>query len=427
MPLGILLKNENKGSDMVDILTHLHQYVPVREFTKEVFIPSMDEAVTKQETVLSKILFGGDQLTAARARGAIKAMSNATTAAKRLEGIIPVSEDWHAEVALLGVIWKYFYNVASAREHTTLYQLRNLINRTNVVKKPKSNFNACDDFFEIIITAHILAAALEAFNMKSLGDTPSERIVPTPETVWMGTNEERMTKLKDISMHIVHKFINVSYNGCSNMESSDSVHDYSRHLLSIGCLYFEMRDAIKEGDGERVLQCWQYLLPLFHNAGRKNYTMEAFHLLYQYKYGLPPRQAEQLIWSRFVNTQGMRGKNIPMDLHLEHLNRVCKTGIEHLGANKTNDAIVRCGKALGTVYKLLQQFDNDNEVSEVSGAHQKPSYKKDLNNIVHELQQYKVFTVIPGHSHPSFKKPTNVIHAKPTQSSISWIIEHLPS
>ena len=27
----------------------------------------------------------------------------------------------------------------------------------------------------------------------------------------------------------------------------------------------------------------------------------------------------QLIWSRFVNTHGSEGYNIPLDLHLEHL------------------------------------------------------------------------------------------------------------
>ena len=65
VPLGILLKNEYKGSEMIEILTHLHQYVPLKEFTKEMFIPSIEKVVTKQDTVLSNILFGGDQLTAA--------------------------------------------------------------------------------------------------------------------------------------------------------------------------------------------------------------------------------------------------------------------------------------------------------------------------------------------------------------------------
>ena len=172
VPLGILLKNENKAADMVYILTSLHKYVPVREYMREVSIPRLTVVVRKPEAVFSKILFGGDQLTAARARGAMTAMSNASTACKRLEGLIPVIEDWHAQVAFLDVIWKYFYKVSSAREHATMYQLRNVINRTNVVTKPKVNFNACDDFFELIVTAHILAAACELLGMKSLGDTP---------------------------------------------------------------------------------------------------------------------------------------------------------------------------------------------------------------------------------------------------------------
>ena len=88
---------------MVDILTHLHKYVPYKEFTREVVIPSLGEAVSEETATVCKTLFGGDQLTAARARGAITAMSNASSTAKRLEGLIPVIEDWHAQVTLLEV------------------------------------------------------------------------------------------------------------------------------------------------------------------------------------------------------------------------------------------------------------------------------------------------------------------------------------
>ena len=37
MPLGVLPKNENKLDEMVDILSHLHQYVPAKESVREVF------------------------------------------------------------------------------------------------------------------------------------------------------------------------------------------------------------------------------------------------------------------------------------------------------------------------------------------------------------------------------------------------------
>ena len=35
VPLGILPKNENKGEEMVEIVQHLHQYVPAVEYEEE--------------------------------------------------------------------------------------------------------------------------------------------------------------------------------------------------------------------------------------------------------------------------------------------------------------------------------------------------------------------------------------------------------
>ncbi len=37
-----------------------------------------------------------------------------------------------------------------------------------------------------------------------------------------------------------------------------------------------------------------------------------------------PRQAQELIWNRCVNTHNAPGRNIPCDLHQEHLNRIVK-------------------------------------------------------------------------------------------------------
>ena len=41
------------------------------------------------------------------------------------------------------------------------------------------------------------------------------------------------------------------------------VADYAKQVLSLGCLYLELCDTIWEGDGERVLRSWYYLLPIF--------------------------------------------------------------------------------------------------------------------------------------------------------------------
>ena len=49
----------------------------------------------------NRLLFGGDQLTAARARGAQRIRSNSERPLDRLEGLEGVCEDWHAKATRL--------------------------------------------------------------------------------------------------------------------------------------------------------------------------------------------------------------------------------------------------------------------------------------------------------------------------------------
>ena len=72
VPLGVLLKNENKGDYIVDIVTHLHQYVPVIGNTSRIEVPGIGEEVEVKTSKMRKILFGVDQLTAVRARSAVR-------------------------------------------------------------------------------------------------------------------------------------------------------------------------------------------------------------------------------------------------------------------------------------------------------------------------------------------------------------------
>ena len=88
------LKNENKHSDMIDIMHTLHQYVPIN---------SEDSEHGSHKSTVHKVLFGGDQLTAARARGCRDLRLNSDTTIGQLNGLIPVAEDWHTSVALLSV------------------------------------------------------------------------------------------------------------------------------------------------------------------------------------------------------------------------------------------------------------------------------------------------------------------------------------
>ena len=69
VPLGIIPKSENKGDEMVEIMSNLHQYVPKVEYTEDCFISDIGETVQVPSAFLHPILNGGNQLTAARGKG----------------------------------------------------------------------------------------------------------------------------------------------------------------------------------------------------------------------------------------------------------------------------------------------------------------------------------------------------------------------
>ncbi len=143
--------------------------------------------------------------------------------------------------------------------------------------------------------------------------------------------------------------------------------EYGKKFLGLGCFYLEFSDAIKEGDEETILRCWRYLLPIFKSSGRKNCSIDVLCMLCQFEFELPPRQAQELIWNRCVNTHNAPGRNIPCDLHQEHLNRIVKDDIRRLNMNKTDNMILKLGKTIRMTSPLLDNFDECNNVKKPSG------------------------------------------------------------
>ena len=70
------------------------------------------------------------------------------------------------------VIWKRLYKSTSARDRATMYSLRNVINRRNVVERPMKAVNACEEFFLLVVESHILTGAMSVFDMESADAVP---------------------------------------------------------------------------------------------------------------------------------------------------------------------------------------------------------------------------------------------------------------
>jgi len=82
---------------MIEIMESIKRYVP---FT-------IDKSITldgvPKTDILETYLFGGDQLTCARARSAKCHCQDSATPLEKLDGLEPGVEDWHTEMCLFEV------------------------------------------------------------------------------------------------------------------------------------------------------------------------------------------------------------------------------------------------------------------------------------------------------------------------------------
>ena len=249
----------------------------------------------------------------------------------------------------------------------------------------------------------------------------------------MMPDEDRKTALHSFCREVVSEHVSYSITGDSQSQSctstcTDQVQMYAKELMTLGMFYLNYRDAIREGDGSRILTTWKYLLPIFRVSDRRNYSLEVLLSLYKYYYVFSERQASQFLWSRFVNTRGVPSKNKPADLHMEHLNRLCKDCISGLGASKTPKAISRIGKAIGPLQEVLDNFDSNVAVSSVSVKHKVFPADIDQEKIINELvTTAKVFEEHEGRFHsffPNFRPLFSQVKKKRFEN---WITSHVKS
>ena len=96
----MLLKNENKQEDVINILEHLTRYVPYVT-NEDTVVDASGEEVPVVVHKFHNVILGGDQLTVERIHGSQRAWSNADQSLETLKFFKGVVEDWHSEVAIM--------------------------------------------------------------------------------------------------------------------------------------------------------------------------------------------------------------------------------------------------------------------------------------------------------------------------------------
>lgn len=185
-------------------------------------------------------------------------------------------------------------------------------------------------------------------------------------------------------------------------------------------------DAVKEGDGDRVMLIWKLLLLIYHVTNRRNYAKEAAVLLFQKDAFFSERKVAQLKWSHFVNVNGFAGHNIPSDLHMEHLNRRLKTMLKHSRSNVIKpNTVVRAAKSIGFVNHVCTTFEQECGVKNPYNQHKSTSFEKDLKRILICLQEIGVFTEHTSRRYASFSTRKGIINSCSKESIESWVVTNI--
>ena len=167
-----------------------------------------------------------------------------------------------------------------------------------------------------------------------------------------------------------------------------------------GLLYMNLTDAIAEGDGDRIIRCWKFLLLHFYSdRGSTKYAVEALFLQFQQQALLTPRQAYRQRWNRSVNNRGGRGKNVPLDLEVEHGNNLLKEALRKMGPNLTHSAVTRSARMLYMARETVDKLAQECNIMKRSGKHFIKTNKKDMAKIVSKLLEEDALNETAGRAY----------------------------
>ena len=124
---------------------------------------------------------------------------------------------------------------------------------------------------ELISIAHVMSA-----RTASITDLSSKILLSDKPVVAMASL---------VNNALCSQMVNIKFTAeTSNPScpSNDGVMEYAIETLLLGLMLLEFKDAIREGDRNRVLRYWKYFLLFFRATQHKNYCIEAFNFLMHY-------------------------------------------------------------------------------------------------------------------------------------------------
>lgn len=368
-------------------------------------------------------------------------------------------------------MWHHLYSTVSSRDIGTMFAARNITNSRNVSADPSANYYAAETMADKFTDAYIVAGALDHFEMDSVMSEPEKNefcgsignseemkdyiisqakkfvkknvymeVSPLPEygpqsnTFKCRNCDKSYKQSKALRKHehTCHGQFDPLYSKIQNenlslvsesSENQDMILNYTKLTLGLSLLRLNHNDAISLSDGDRIMLVNQYLCLLYKRSNCPKYAYGLLETICQSKILLTARLAHRLKWNRTVNHRGKIDSNHPNDLDIEHCNKMFKDDAHSFRGIFTEKTISRVSRSTLYTNQITKNYDAQTNTRTASGTHEDADLSQDVNTIVAQLVQNKVFKSIPGRKHAAFPvieaNPFSIIDMEDIQGWIS--------
>ena len=139
----------------------------------------------------------------------------------------------------------------------------------------------------------------------------------------------------------------------------------------------------------------------FKATGHSKYAYSVTKLLYRIR--LQPKHAFKMIWCRFINTRGTSGRNISLDLHMEHINKFLRELLKGLRSNMNEENADRVAKTVKHMMAIVENVENNHDINVNKSKHLQPNTFEDVKKLALAYHAAHTFNVVNGRQYESFK------------------------
>ena len=207
----------------------------------------------------------------------------------------------------------------------------------------------------------------------------------------------------------------------------DFLYNYHRSKLVFGLTLLAFDDAIKEGDGEHLHDIYKFALLLYKANGKTKYSYVILLYLVKLAGLMSEKAAHNLKWNRFYNKHGVKGGNIPLDLRMEHMNKIVKTMWKALGSNINEKSAERVANTVDPVERIIDGIDHDCAKKTSVGHRAEGNPGIAVAQVTSDLIRLRAFEYQNGRmGHPSFIDfPSNLLNKLDYRDLHKWMTEHM--